>query len=140
MEEMASFAEELQQMAPFTADVEEEGRMKTYAISNPPAMLTSELKSYVASRMSVFDSRRCGSAVVSATVEGDTQSVLRFFGYLQRTHRVPAGAWLYPSKFMVRADLGDFIQDYAEWLRENQRLRFGSIANYLNGIASVTAW
>eukprot|EP00966_Prymnesium_polylepis_P134263 3103621-Prymnesium_polylepis.1 len=136
MEEVESFAEELQQMAPFTGDAEEEGRMRSYAITNPPAMLTSELKAYVAARTSVFDSRRSGSAVVSATVEGDTQSVLRFFGYLQRTHRVPEGAWLYPSMFMVRADLGALVQGYAEWLRENQRLRFGSIANYLNGLAS----
>lgn len=140
VEEVESFAEELQLMAPFAADANEEGKMRHYAISNPPAMLTSELKQYVASRMAVFDAHRSGSAVVSVTVEGDAQSVLRFFGYLQRTQRVPDGAWLYPSEFMVRGDLGDLVQQYAEWLRSNQELRFGSIANYLNSLANVTQW
>ena len=140
VEEVESFEQELQSMAPFTASAEEEGRMKAYAMTDPCAMLTSQLKQYVATRTSVFDARRSGSAVVSATVEGDTQSVLRFFGYMQRTHRVPEGSWLYLSAFMVRSDLGDLVQTYAEWLRANQGLRYGSIANYLNGLAAVTAW
>jgi hypothetical protein len=140
VEEVESFEQELQSMVRFTASAEEEGRMTAYAITNPCAMLTSQLKQYVATRTSVFDARRSGSAVVSATVEGDTQSVLRFFGYLQRTHRVPEGSWLYLSAFMVRSDLGDLVQTYAEWLRANQGLRYGSIANYLNGLAAVTAW
>ena len=140
MEEVESFEAELQQMVPFAADAEEEGRMRNYAIARPPPMLTSQLKIYVQARTAIFDSRRSGSAVASATVEGDVQNVLRFFGYLERTHRVPEGASLYPSMFMVRADLGDVVQVYAEWLRENQSLRYGSIANYLNGLASVTQW
>ena len=140
IEEVESFTEELQKMAPFAASAEEEGRMKAYAMANPPAMLTSELKAYVSARTSVFDARRSGSAVVSTTVEGETQSILRFFGFLQRTNRVPDGAFLYVSEFLVRADLGDLVQTYAEWLRQNQQLRFGSIANYLNGIAAMTAW
>ena len=140
IEEVESFTAELQQMAPFAASAEEEGRMKAYAMANPPAMLTSELKAYVSARTSVFDARRSGSAVVSTTVEGETQSILRFFGFLQRTNRVPDGAFLYVSEFLVRADLGDLVQTYAEWLRQNQQLRFGSIANYLNGIAAMTAW
>eukprot|EP00966_Prymnesium_polylepis_P304102 7025657-Prymnesium_polylepis.1 len=41
---------------------------------------------------------------------------------------------------MVRPDLGALVQGYAEWLRENQRLRYGSIANYLNSLANITAW
>ena len=105
IEEVESFAQELQAMAPFATDVVEEAKMRTYAMRTLPAMLTSELKQYVAARTSVFDSRRSGSAVVSVTVEGEVQSVLRFFGFLQRTNRVPAGAWLYLSAFMVRADL-----------------------------------
>ena len=40
----------------------------------------------------------------------------------------------------VRSDLGNLVQAYAEWLRSNQQLRYGSIANYLNGLAAVTAW
>ena len=127
-------------MAPFAADADEEGRMKSYAMANTPALLTSELNAYITARTSVFDARRSGSAMVSTTVEWETQSVLRFFGYLQRTNRVPNGAFLYISTFMVRADLGDLVQAYVEWLRQNQQLRFGSIANYLNGIAAVTAF
>eukprot|EP00966_Prymnesium_polylepis_P164547 3804299-Prymnesium_polylepis.1 len=103
-------------------------------------MLTSQLKQYVATRIVVFDARRSGSAVVSATVEGDVQSVLRFFGFLQRANRVPEGSMLCLSGFMLRPDLGDLVQTYAEWLRANQELRYGSIANYLNGLAAVTVW
>ena len=103
LEDVDSFEQELQQMHPFTADADEETRMKAYAMANPPSMLTTEMKHYVVARTTVLDGRRSGSAVVSATVEGDTQSVLRFFGYLQRTHRVPDGAHLYPSLFFVPA-------------------------------------
>ena len=127
-------------MHPFTADADEEGRMRAYAMTNPPSMLTTEMKHYVAARTTILDGRRTGSAVVSATVEGDTQSVLRFFGYLQRTHRVPDGAYLYPSHFFVRHDLGDLVQGYAQWLRDNQHLRWCSIANYLNSLVQVTHW
>ena len=81
IEEVESFAQELQSMAPFTGNAEEEGKMKAYAMTNPPAMLASQLSKYVATRTAVFDARRSGSAVVSVTVEGDTQSVLRFFGF-----------------------------------------------------------
>lgn len=140
LEEVGSFAEELQQMAPFAADSTEEGKMKAYALSAPPSLLLSELRQYVAARTAVFDARRAGGAVVSTTVEGDTQGVLRFFGYLHRTHSVPQGAWLYVSKFMVRPDLGDLVEGYALWLRQNQQIRYGSIANYLNQLAAVTAW
>ena len=140
LEDVDSFEQELQQMHPFTADADEEGRMRAYAMTNPPSMLTTEMKHYVAARTTILDGRRTGSAVVSATVEGDTQSVLRFFGYLQRTHRVPDGAYLYPSHFFVRHDLGDLVQGYAQWLRDNQHLRWCSIANYLNSLAQVTHW
>ena len=87
------------------------------------------LSKYVATRTAVFDARRSGSAVVSVTVEGDTQSVLRFFGFLQRTNRTPEGACFYLSSFLVRSDLGNLVQAYAERLRSNQQLRYGSIAN-----------
>ena len=68
IEEVESFAQELQSMAPFTGNAEEEGKMKAYAMTNPPAMLASQLSKYVATRTAVFDARRSGSAVVSVTV------------------------------------------------------------------------
>eukprot|EP00966_Prymnesium_polylepis_P211420 4895988-Prymnesium_polylepis.1 len=43
IEEVESFTQELQTMAPFTGNAEEEGKVKAYAMTNPPAMLTSQL-------------------------------------------------------------------------------------------------
>ena len=86
IEEVESFAQELQTMAPFTGKAEEEGKMKAYAMTKPPAMLTSQLSKYVASRTAVFDARQSGSTVVSVTVEGDTQSVLRLPAAHQISH------------------------------------------------------
>ena len=42
--------------------------------------------------------------------------------------------------FLLRADLGDLAQQYATWLQTTQRCKFSSIANYLNGLVSVTSY
>mmetsp|Transcript_38546 Transcript_38546/g.87600 ORF Transcript_38546/g.87600 Transcript_38546/m.87600 type:complete len:234 (+) Transcript_38546:1053-1754(+) len=73
-------------------------RRAIYALSAPPSLLLSELRQYVAARTAVFDARRAGGAVMSTTVEGDTQGGLRFFGYLHRTHSVPQGACGFTSR------------------------------------------
>ena len=39
-----------------------------------------------------------------------------------------------------RPDLGDLAQAYASWLQTTQELRFSTIANYLNGLISVTTY
>ena len=57
------------------------------------------------------------------------KALLRFFGYLDKLGRVPEGASL-ELPFLGRADLGDMVQKYAEWLQTTQELRFSSIANY----------
>ena len=56
-------------------------------------------------------------------------SCATFFGYLTNTHRVPEGALMYLT-FMIRADLGDLVQEYASWLQNTQRCKFSTIANY----------
>jgi hypothetical protein len=97
------------------------------------------LDAYVAQRTAVFAARRHGGAVASVSAEGDTLALLRFYGWLDRTGNVPAGAFLYLS-LLRRADLGDLVQRYAEWLQSVQSLRFSSIANYLNGLAGILTW
>ena len=58
----------------------------------------------------------------------DQTALLRFFGFLSRTNRVPEGALLY-LPFMIRADLGDLVEQYAGWLQNTQGCRFSTIAN-----------
>ena len=63
----------------------------------------------------------------------------RFYGYLERMQRVPDGANLYID-LLCRADLGDLVEGYATWLQNNQRCKFSTIANYLNGLVSLTTY
>ena len=42
--------------------------------------------------------------------------------------------------FMIRDDLGDVAQEYAQWLQATQRCKFSTIANYLNGLVSITTY
>jgi hypothetical protein len=93
----------------------------------------------VTQRTAVFAARRSGGAVASISAEGHAMALLRFYGWLDRTGNVPAGAFLYLS-LLRRADLGDLVQKYAEWLQDHQKLRFSSIANYLNGLAGILSW
>ena len=53
---------------------------------------------------------------------------------------MPEDAGLLYLPFMIRADIGDLAQQYAQWLQSTQRCRFSSIANYLNGIVSVLSY
>ena len=53
--------------------------------------------------------RRLGSA------EADRTQLLRFFGYLDRTNRIPDGQLL-DITLMIRSDLGDLASEYASWL------------------------
>ena len=65
--------------------------------------------------------------------------MLRFYGYLQRLQRVPQGAD-FSISLLCRADLGDLVQLYATWLQNNQHCKFSTIANYLNGLVSITTY
>lgn len=131
-EEM-SFAEELTMEAPFTPTVEDETKLKQYALSPVPAILKSELNSYIRQRCAVFASKRSGAAVVSATAEHDTQSLLKFYGWMARYNKIPEGQLLHLS-LLGRREMGDLAQQFAEWLVSNQRVRYSTISNYLSGI------
>ena len=137
--EELSFAEELTQMPVFSAVQDDEERMKTYILNPVPSILKKELDEYIVYRTATFSARRQGAAVQSISAEGDKTALLRFFGYLDRNHRIPEGALLY-LPFMIRSDLGDIVQEYASWLQNTQRCRFSTIANYLNGLVSITAY
>jgi len=138
--EELSFAQELQTMPSFSAVADDEERMKTYVMQRVPPLLTKELGEYLLYRTSTFAARRQGAAVQSISAEGDKTALLRFFGYLQRLNRVPAGASLETIAFMIRADVGDLVQAYASWLQTDRGCRFTTIANYLNGLAGITTY
>ena len=137
--EDVTFSEELQQMAKFSSDSDDEEKMLRYALNPVPAALKTSMEGYITSRTAVFAARRAGGATASTTAESDVQSLYRFYGWMQRTNRVPHGASMGLS-LLERAELGDIVQAYAVWLQGTQQLRFSSIANYLNGLASVVAY
>ena len=73
------------------------------------------------------------------SAEADKTHLLRFYGYLERTDRFPVDQAL-DITVLIRSDLGELVQAYADWLQNTQRCRFTSIANYINGIISVTTY
>jgi len=122
--EELSFAQELQQMPTFSAVADDEERMKTYTMQRVPPLLKRELGEYIVYRTSTFAARRQGGAVQSISAEADKTALLRFFGYLERLNRVPAGVSLETIAFMVRVDLGDLVQGYATWLQSDRTCKF----------------
>ena len=137
--EDVSFRMELTSMPAFQSVADDEERMKTYILNPVPSVLKRELDDYLVDRTATFSARRQGGAVQSISAEADKTALLRFYGFLQRTDRVPAGEFLY-LPLMLRPDLGSLVQQYADWLQRVQRCKFSSIANYLNGLVSITSF
>jgi hypothetical protein len=139
-EEM-TFAQELTSMPTFQAVADDEQRMATYILRPHfiSSTLKSELTAYLSFRTATFAARRQGGAVQSISAEADRTNLLRFYGYLERMDRIPDGELLALS-IMSRADLGSLATQYSEWLQSIQGCRFSSIANYLNGLISITAY
>ena len=136
-EEM-SFAQELLTMPAFSTDKEDEDRLKTYILQRVPPMLKSELDAYsLLYRTETFAARRQGGAVQSVSAEADSTSLLRFFGWQVATNRPLLGDSI---TFLLRDDLGDITQEYAQWLQATQRCKFSTIANYINGLVSITSY
>ena len=119
------FREELTTMAKFASVSDDDQKMRQYSLNPVPAALKTSMDQYISYRTSVFAARRAGGAAASSTAESDVQSLYRFFGWLNRTNRVPQGAFLWLS-FLERADLGDLAQAYAQWLENTQQLRYSS--------------
>jgi hypothetical protein len=135
-EEM-SFAQELQTMPAFSADKDDDERLKTYILQRVPPMLKTELERYLLYRTETFAARRQGGAVQSISAEADNTALLRFFGWMQATNRPTTADSI---TFMIRPDLGDIAQEYVRWLQTTQRCKFSTIANYINGLVSITSY
>ena len=138
--EQMTFREELMSMPAFSTNRDDDERLKTYIMTRVPSILTRELNEYLAHRTATFAARRQGGAVQSISAEADKTALLRFFGWMERTNNIPEGMSLETIGFMIRPDLGDLAQAYASWLQETQRCRFTTIANYLNGLVSITSY
>ena len=135
--EETSFASELMTMPAFSADKDDEERLKTYILQRVPPGLKSELDIYLLYRTETFAARRAGGAVQSISAEADQTALLRFFGWMERTNRPVVGDSI---TFMIRDDLGDIAQEYAQWLQNTQQCKFSTIANYTNGLVSITSY
>ena len=133
----SSFAAELMTMPAFSADREDEERLKTYILQRVPPGLKRELDIYLLYRTETFAARRAGGAVQSISAEADQTALLRFFGWMAATNRPLVGESI---TFMIRDDLGDIAQEYAQWLQNTQRCKFSTIANYINGLVSITSY
>ena len=137
--EELDFAEELTTMAAFEPVKEDEARMTQYTLAPIPTVLARELETFIAYRTSTFQAKRAGCAVVSLSAEGDKKALLRFFGWMKHIDRVPDGAFLHIT-LLMRADLADAVTDFVTFLRDRQKLKYSSIANYLSGIVSVMTY
>jgi hypothetical protein len=135
-EEM-SFAQELQTMPAFSSDKDDDERLKTYIVKRVPPMLKTELECYLLYRTETFAARRHGGAVQSISAEADNTALRRFFGWMQATNRPTTADSI---TFLIRPDLGDIAQEYAQWLQTTQRCKFSTIANYINGLVSITSY
>ena len=124
-------------MAVFSTDGVDDERLKTYILSRVPPVLKTDLDGYILNRTATFAARRQGGAVQSISAEADRTALLRFYGYLERLQRLPPDASL-SITLLCRGDLGDLAQGYATWLQNNQHCKFSTIANYLNGLVSMT--
>ena len=133
----SSFASELMTMPAFCADRDDEERLKTYILQRVPPALRCELDAFLLFRTETFAARRAGGAVQSISAEADTTTLLRFFGWMQHTNRPVVSESI---TFMIRDDLGDIAQEYAQWLQTTQRCKFSTIANYINGLVSITSY
>ena len=134
-----SFAQELTSMAAFASTPADDAKLRNVQLSPVPTNLARQLDSFLAHRTSVFAARRQGAAVVDSSCESDKASLLRFFGWLKTTDRVPEGGEL-SLDLLGHEELGDLAQAYVQWLRDEHELRYSSIANYLNGLVSVTTY
>ena len=132
----SSFASELMTMPAFSADKDDDARLKTYILQRVPPMLKKELDSYLLFRTQTFAARRAGGAVQSISAETDTTALLRFYGWMAATNRPVLADSI---TFMIREDLGEIAQAYAQWLQTTQQCKFSTIANYLNGLVSITS-
>jgi len=137
--EDVSFSEELTSMPAFQPIADDEERLKTYSLHRVPPMLKSDLDRYIAYRTATFAARRQGGAVQAISAEADRTHLLRFLGYLERTERMPEDQMIDVS-LLIRRDLGDLAAVYASWLQNSQKVRFSTIANYLNGLISITSY
>ena len=135
--EETSFAAELLTMPTFNADKDDEERLRTYILQRIPPGLKRELDAYLLYRTETFAARRQGGAVQSISAEADNTALLRFYGWMAATNRAVVGESI---TFMIRDDLGDIAQEYASWLQTTQRCKFSTIANYINGLVSITSY
>ena len=133
--EELTLAEELTQAVTFKDHAEDVLSLRTYALT-PTRSLRDQLAAYVAHRTRTFAARRAGGAVVSASADQDTQSLLRFLGFVEKTNRTPQGAVL-DIFFLTRGDMGTLAEAFAEWLESSRRVRFTTIANTLSGLVSM---
>ena len=65
----SSFASELMTMPAFSADKDDDARLKTYILQRVPPMLKKELDSYLLFRTQTFAARRAGGAVQSISAQ-----------------------------------------------------------------------
>ena len=72
-------------MPAFSADKDDETRLKTYILENVPPLLKKELDTYLLYRAETFAARRAGGAVQSISAEADNMALLRFFGWQAAT-------------------------------------------------------
>ncbi len=125
-----SLPDELVQFEHFADDPADEQQLSGYALQ-PSRHLQGQLDAYVQHKTRVFVFDRESGAVRDITAASDVQSTLRFLGYLASTEvRITD---LRELRSLEPAQ----TQAFCHFLIESRKIKFGSVANYLNAISNI---
>ena len=118
------------------ADKDDDERVKSYILQRVPPMLKKELERYlpIGPRPLLPVDRAEPSRALAPRRTIPLSSAFWVDGAYQPSHRRRL------ITFMIREDLGEVAQEYATWLRDTQRRKFSTIANYINGLVSITSY
>ncbi|MDC0525419.1 hypothetical protein OAO87_00375 [bacterium] len=126
---------ELETMPAFPSVAEDDAAVEqSWTLSPVPKALERELTQYASYRSSPLNKDRVGGEIMPVTIQGDAASARRFLGFLKATKGIKPELAVFAS-----SDLGALVQDYLNACRAKS-VRWCSIANYVNGLLSVTRY
>ena len=129
-----SLAEELAEFEPYPEDEQDAITMASYALK-PTRHLASELDTYAQHKTRVFAHNRQTTAVQGITADADKGGALRFLGWWSTAHQINV-----ISLHDLRRLQPQHIEEYCNFLVDDREIKYGSVANYLNGIINLLSY
>ena len=129
-----SLAEELAEFEPYPEDEQDAITMASYALK-PTRHVASELDAYAQHKTRVFAHNRQTTAVQGITADADKGGALRFLGWWSTAHQINV-----ISLHDLRRLQPQHIEEYCNFLVDDREIKYGSVANYLNGIINLLSY